>query len=88
MSGKLTTYIAVSTLALTVLMSGCSSGEGEDDSSNWSLFRGDAGLSGYTKTNIPAKPVLLWSYMGDSRTSSSPVVFDNTVYWRDRKSVV
>ena len=70
------------------LMSGCG-GEGAGrNNRNWPLFRADAGLSGYTVTNIPEKPVLLWSYKSDSQTSSSPVVFDNTTYWCDKRGRV
>ena len=74
--------------SLTVLMSGCGrSGDG-GNSRNWTLFRGDTGLSGFAETNIPEKPVLLWSYKSDSRTSSSPVVYDKTTYWCDKRGRV
>ena len=80
--------LAALLLAMIALMSGCG-GVGEEDSSrDWPLFRGDVGLSGYTATNIPAKPALLWSYKSDLRTSSSPVVYDNMVYWSDKRGRV
>jgi outer membrane protein assembly factor BamB len=60
----------------------------EDDASSWTLFRGDPGLSGYTNAKLPAKPVLLWTYKSDSRTSSSPVVYRQTAYWCDKRGHV
>ena len=71
--------------ALITVISGCDSRGGGSNNRDWPLFRGDAGLSGYTKTNIPEKPVLLWSYKSDSRTASSPVIYDNTTYWSDKR---
>ena len=62
--------------ASIIILSGCESrAGGGSNSRDWPLFRGDAGLSGYTKTNIPEKPVLLWSFKSDSRTASSPVIY-------------
>lgn len=58
------------------------SGKGDMD---WPLFRGDAALSGYTDTPLPENPVLLWSYKGNTRTVSSPVVDNGTTYWCDKK---
>jgi outer membrane protein assembly factor BamB/ferredoxin len=52
---------------------------------NWTLFRGDPGLSGYSDVGITEKPTLLWSYKSDSRTTSSPVIFNQTVYWSDKR---
>jgi outer membrane protein assembly factor BamB len=60
------------------------SGE-ETNDRNWPLFRGDAGLSGYTDNKLPAKPVLLWKYTSDARTVSSPVIYDHTAYWCDKR---
>ena len=47
------------------LLVGCEGNEDTVDdgnSLNWSLFRGDASLSGYTDRSLPKKPSLLWSY--------------------------
>jgi outer membrane protein assembly factor BamB len=63
----------------------CSVPADEDDTSSWSLFRGDPGLSGYSRAKLPDKPALLWSYNSDSRTASSPVVYRQTVYWCDKR---
>lgn len=61
---------------------GFTEGKGDMD---WKLFRGDAALSGYTDTPLPEDPVLLWSYKGNTRTVSSPVVDKGTTYWCDKK---
>ena len=80
---------AVIVFFLVFIISGCDSRVGGGSNSrDWPLFRGDAGLSGYTKTTIPEKPVLLWSYKSDSRTASSPVIYDNVTYWSDKRGRV
>jgi outer membrane protein assembly factor BamB len=74
-------------LLLAPLLWGCQapgSGAGAGDH-NWPLFRGDAGLSAYSPVKLPDKPVLLWSYKSDARTSSSPVVYNQTAYWSDKR---
>ena len=78
-------YKKIIFLLLIAGISGCGTGGSQNGSRNWSLFRGDTGLSGYTKTEIPEKPDLLWSYKSDSRTASSPVIYDNTAYWSDKR---
>jgi outer membrane protein assembly factor BamB len=70
-------------LSFPLLLS-CSSAE-ENDSSSWMLFRGDPGLSGYTRVRLPDKPSLLWNYRSDSRTASSPVVYHQTAFWCDKR---
>ena len=78
--------LAILIFASVVILSGCESGVGGGSNSrDWPLFRGDVGFSGYTKTKIPEKPVLLWSFKSDSRTASSPVVYDNITYWSDKR---
>ncbi|MDF9829028.1 PQQ-binding-like beta-propeller repeat protein [Parabacteroides sp. PF5-6] len=57
-------------------------------SMDWKLFRGNPTLSGYTDTPLPEKPVLKWSYKGDTRTVSSPVVDSGTTYWSDKRGLV
>ena len=82
---KKVSFVAI-VFFLVFIISGCDRrGGGGSNNRDWPLFRGDAGLSGYTKTNIPEKPVLLWSYKSDSRTASSPVIYDNTTYWSDKR---
>ena len=55
---------------------------------DWRIFRSDAALSGYTDVYLPKNPVLLWTYKGNSRTASSPVVDDGTTYWCDKKGII
>ena len=75
-------------LFLTLTLLSCSSnpfpnnGDGDKD---WTSFRGDATLSGYSRHSLPEHPTLLWSYKGDKRTLASPVVLDGTCYWCDTK---
>lgn len=77
-------------LLITCLLAACSgkqepSGSGTSD---WKLFRGDSSLSGYTDTRLPENPVLLWTYKGESRTSSSPVINNGTTYWCDKRGYI
>ncbi|MDR2473752.1 MAG: PQQ-binding-like beta-propeller repeat protein [Tannerella sp.] len=58
------------------------------NSSDWTIFRGDAGLKGYSDVQLPDKLQLLWAYKSDSRTSSSPVISKNTVYWCDKRGKI
>lgn len=55
---------------------------------DWKIFRSDHGLSGYTDTPLPQNPELKWSYKGESRTASSPIVADGTTYWCDKRGRV
>lgn len=68
----------------------CSEGAGFSGSGSmdWTLFRGDASLSGYTNTSLPDKPVLKWTYKSDNRTVSSPVIENGTTYWCDKRGRV
>ena len=52
---------------------------------NWSIFRGNPALSGYTNASIPDNPVLLWTFQSDAFTKSSPVVYNQVVYWSSRR---
>lgn len=74
--------------SIASLLMSCVGGSGFSGSSggmDWHLFRGDPGLSGYTDTQLPKNPTLLWTYKGDVRTVSSPVVDNGTTYWCDRR---
>ena len=55
------------------------------NSDDWSIFRGNTSLSGYTNVSLPDNPVLLWSFKSDSYTKSSPVVYHRVVYWSSRR---
>ena len=82
-----TFFKSISHLSL-LLLAGCGGGSGFPDASgamDWPLFRGDAALSGYTDTRLPKKPVLLWTYKSNARTSSSPVIANGTTYWSDKR---
>jgi outer membrane protein assembly factor BamB len=69
-----------------VLLAGCGGNSGPSKTDmDWPLFRGDAALSGYTTTRLPKNPTLLWTYKGDARTVSSPVVDKGTTYWCDKR---
>jgi outer membrane protein assembly factor BamB len=60
----------------------------DSDLTDWHYFRGDAELSGYTNTRLPEKPVLMWTFKGNFRTVSSPVVDKGTTYWVDKRGLV
>lgn len=55
---------------------------------DWKLFRGDLGLSGCTDTPLPENPELKWTYKGETRTVSSPIIDDGTTYWCDKRGHV
>jgi len=59
-----------------------------EETMNWRLFRGNPALTGYTDTQLPKEPKLLWTYKSEVRTVSSPVVEDGTTYWCDRRGRV
>lgn len=78
-------------MCMVGLLVGCEGNEDTVDdgnSLNWSLFRGDASLSGYTDRSLPKKPSLLWSYKSGVRTVSSPIVHQGTTYWCDKKGYI
>jgi outer membrane protein assembly factor BamB len=61
------------------------SGKEERNSQNWSIFRGDASLSGYTNVSLPPNPTLLWEFKSDAYTKSSPIVYGGVAYWSSRR---
>ena len=52
---------------------------------DWTIFRGDPALSGYTDVSLPKNPVMKWTYSADSRTISSPIVHNGITYWSDKR---
>jgi outer membrane protein assembly factor BamB len=62
--------------------------EKEQALQNWQFYRGDASLSGYTDLRLPDKPVLLWTFKSEARTSSSPVIYGGTTYWCDKRGKI
>lgn len=78
-------------LVLLFILSSCDSNSGSSGNTgvmDWKIFRADHGLSGYTDTRLPQNPVLKWTYKGESRTASSPIVADGTTYWCDKRGRV
>ncbi|WP_211316116.1 PQQ-binding-like beta-propeller repeat protein [Mangrovibacterium marinum] len=78
-------------MALTVMMASCTGSTSNHEKSgnmDWKLFRGNAGLSGYSSQQLPENPVLLWSYNGGARTVSSPVIDNGTTYWCDKRGLI
>lgn len=63
-------------------------GNGHEGTLDWTLFRGNEQLSGYTTTTLPEHPALLWTYQAKSRTVASPVVLGGVTYWVDRRGKV
>lgn len=77
----------LSYLCLSALLLSCSGGK-EDGLGDWTVFRGDPGLSGYANVALPEHPALLWSFETGPRTVSSPVVKDGVTYWCDRRGKI
>ncbi len=77
-------------LFIICFMLSCSGGSDLSVSGNrdWKLFRGDPSLSGYTDMKLPEDPVLLWTYKGETGTSSSPIVDNETTYWCDKRGLI
>jgi len=74
-------------LLLPCFLFSCNNNAGKDNNLNedWSIFRGNPALSGYTNISLPDNPVLLWSFKSDSYTKSSPVVYNRVAYWSNRR---
>jgi len=79
--------ILIKFIVLFLLLSACKNKTDKSDAvpENWSIFRGDASLSGYTNTSLPDKPALLWSFKSDAYTKSSPVICNSVAYWSSRR---
>ena len=75
-------------ILLLVLLASCMGGNGHEGTLDWTLFRGNEQLSGYTTTTLPEHPALLWTYQAKSRTVASPVVLGGVTYWVDRRGKV
>jgi len=72
---------------LFFLLSACNNPIRHSGQSNgsWPIFRGDPSLTAYTSASLPDNPTLLWTFKSDSYTKSSPVVYNQTAYWNDRR---
>jgi outer membrane protein assembly factor BamB len=55
---------------------------------DWPLFRGRADLSGRSDTELPVAPQLLWSVATGTRTKSSPVISDGTLFFGNEKGTL
>jgi hypothetical protein len=68
----------------------CTSQTAHDESpcENWSLFRGNPALSGYTHVSLSDNPVLLWAFTSNAFTRSSPVIYNQVVYWSSRRGCI
>lgn len=61
---------------------------GQSAENDWPLFRGRADLSGRYEAEFPSAPQLLWSISTGSRTKSSPVVSDGTIFFGNDKGTL
>ena len=52
------------------------------------MFRGKADLSGRFDSELPATPQLLWSVSTGTRTKSSPVISDGTLFFGNDKGTL
>lgn len=59
-----------------------------ESDNNWTIFRGNAALSGFTDRALPENPTLKWCFKNDVRTVSSPIVYDGVAFTCDRKGVI
>ncbi|MDO4214677.1 MAG: PQQ-binding-like beta-propeller repeat protein [Bacteroidales bacterium] len=56
--------------------------------SNWTIFRGNASLSGFTDRSLPENPTLKWCFKNDVRTVASPIIYDGVAFTCDRKGII
>ncbi|MBP5323389.1 MAG: PQQ-binding-like beta-propeller repeat protein [Bacteroidaceae bacterium] len=50
----------------------------------WTSFRGNASLNGFSKRKLPESPTLLWEHRHNVRSVASPIVSNGTVYVCDK----
>lgn len=55
---------------------------------DWPIFRGKADLSGRYDSELPSTPQLLWSVKTGTRTKSSPVISDGTIFLGNEKGSI
>lgn len=75
-------------LALIILFTICISTLSQSGDSDWPLFRGKADLSGRFDSELPSAPNLLWSVSTGTRTKSSPVISDGTLFFGNDKGTL
>ncbi len=59
-----------------------------DRASDWTMFRGEPALSGYTDRRLPSDPVLLWEYKHGVRTVASAIVYKDVTYFCDKHGLM
>jgi outer membrane protein assembly factor BamB len=62
--------------------------QGQQNDSEWYIFRGSSGLSGLSSFALPAKPKLLWSLTTGVSTLSSPVISGGIIYFCNDKGTL
>jgi eukaryotic-like serine/threonine-protein kinase len=75
---------------LTIIFSLCllSVSKAQSGDNDWPLFRGKADLAGKYDSELPSKPVLLWSVSTGARTKSSPVISEGVIYFGNDKGTL
>ncbi|MBO7111082.1 MAG: PQQ-like beta-propeller repeat protein [Bacteroidaceae bacterium] len=79
--------ICLTALLITGCKGGFSTGQG-DGASDWTMFRGEPSLSGYTDRRLPSDPVLLWEYKHGVRTVASAIVYKDVTYFCDKHGLM
>ncbi|MCL2027120.1 MAG: PQQ-binding-like beta-propeller repeat protein [Bacteroidales bacterium] len=59
--------------------------QNENTHDDWSIFRGNPALTGYTDVSLPENPALLWIFKSESNTRSTPIIYNQIAYWSDRR---
>ena len=75
-------------ITLLLFLSFILNAEAQTSSSDWPLFRGKADLSGRIESELSAAPRLLWSIKTGSRTKSSPVISEGTIFFGNDKGTL
>ena len=75
-------------IALLCCVTACRERSSDDAVDSWTIFRGDASLSGYTDRELPDEPVLRWCFQNNVRTVASPIIYNGTAFTCDRNGVV
>ena len=75
----------------TLIITGCKGTVGtghRDRASDWTMFRGEPSLSGYTDRRLPSDPVLLCEYKHGVRTVASALVYKDITYFCDKHGLM
>ena len=88
---KSRTPLILSLMTAMILVTGCRNGmggTGRERASDWTMFRGEPTLSGYTDRRLPSDPVLLWEYKHGVRTVASAIVYKDVTYFCDKHGLL